>query len=457
MSERQPPAENKMGTMPVNRLLLSMAIPMMISMLVQAFYNVVDSIFVAQLSEDALNAVSLAFPLQNLMIAFGTGTAVGINALLSRSLGEKNQEMVDKAANTGIFLALCNFVVFALIGVFFSRTFFEMQAGGEQIIVDYGVDYASICLGLSIGIFSQFCFERLLQSTGRTFLAMCTQLTGALINIVLDPILIFGLGMGVKGAAIATVLSQAVGAIWVIRFLTGPKTILKIRKEDMKLEGKIIMPVLALGISTFVMLSTESLLSISFSSSLARYGGDVAVGAMTVITSASQLCTMPISGICQGGQPVMSFNFGAGKKDRVKQAFRFQLTLCLSYTTIFWLLMMLVPGAVAGIFTSDASLIDYTTWAMRIYMAGIFSTGVQIACQQSFMALGQAKVSLLLACLRKLILLIPLIFILPHVVANPVFGVFLAEPVSDIIAAAVTATTFFLQFNKILDKGAGRV
>ena len=225
----------------------------------------------------------------------------------------------------------------------------------------------------------------------------------------------------------------------------------------MRPEKKVILPVMALGISTFVMMSTESLLSISFSSSLARYGGDVAVGAMTVITSASQLCTLPIQGICQGGQPVMSFNFGAGKKDRVKQAFRFQLTLCLSYTTIFWLLMMLVPGAVAGIFTSDAALIDYTTWAMRIYMAGIFSTGVQIACQQSFMALGQAKVSLLLACLRKLILLIPLIFILPHVVANPVFGVFLAEPVSDIIAAVVTATTFFLQFNKILDKGAGRV
>ena len=461
MAEKFPqgaaPQENKMGVLPIGRLLTNMAVPMMISMLVQACYNVVDSVFVAQISEDALNAVSLAFPLQNLMIAFGAGTAVGINALLSRSLGEKNQAMADRAANTGIFLALCNFALFALIGIFFSRTFFELQAGGEQVIIDYGVDYASICLGCSIGIFSQFCFERLLQSTGRTFLAMCTQLTGALINIVLDPILIFGLGMGVKGAAIATVLSQAVGAIWVIRFLTGPKTILKIRKEDMKLEGKIIMPVLALGISTFVMLSTESLLSISFSSSLARYGGDVAVGAMTVITSASQLCTMPISGICQGGQPVMSFNFGAGKKNRVKQAFRFQLTLCLSYTTIFWLLMMLVPGAVAGIFTSDASLIDYTTWAMRIYMAGIFSTGVQIACQQSFMALGQAKVSLLLACLRKIILLIPLIFILPCFTADKCLGVFLAEPVSDILAATITAITFFSRFDKILDKGAGKV
>ena len=212
MAEKFPqgaaPQENKMGVLPIGRLLTNMAVPMMISMLVQACYNVVDSVFVAQISEDALNAVSLAFPLQNLMIAFGAGTAVGINALLSRSLGEKNQAMADRAANTGIFLALCNFALFALIGIFFSRTFFELQAGGEQVIIDYGVDYASICLGCSIGIFSQFCFERLLQSTGRTFLAMCTQLTGALINIVLDPILIFGWfglpRMEVAGAALAT-------------------------------------------------------------------------------------------------------------------------------------------------------------------------------------------------------------------------------------------------------------
>ena len=188
-----------------------------------------------------------------------------------------------------------------------------------------------------------------------------------------------------------------------------------------------------------------------------RYGGDVAVGAMTVITSVSQLCTMPIQGICQGGQPVMSFNFGADKKPRVKEAFRFQLTLCFGYTTLFWLLMMLVPGVVAGIFTSDAALIEYTTWAMRIYMAGILAMGVQIACQQSFMALGQAKVSLLLACLRKIILLIPLIFILPCFTADKCFGVFLAEPVSDILAATITAITFFSRFDKILDKGAGRV
>ncbi len=401
--------------------------------------------------------VGLFTPILMLLNAFAMLIGSGGAPRTAIAMGQGATRSRQKRSSATALPCCCFFSVVLTIVFYAAAPTLLRLFGASDTTLPYALAYSRIYILGTICVLIVLGMNTFITAQGFAKISMLTTVIGAVINIVLDPILIFGLGMGVKGAAIATVLSQAVGAIWVIRFLTGPKTILKIRKEDMKLEGKIIMPVLALGISTFVMLSTESLLSISFSSSLARYGGDVAVGAMTVITSASQLCTMPISGICQGGQPVMSFNFGAGKRDRVKQAFRFQLTLCLSYTTIFWLLMMLVPGAVAGIFTSDASLIDYTTWAMRIYMAGIFSTGVQIACQQSFMALGQAKVSLLLACLRKLILLIPLIFILPHVVANPVFGVFLAEPVSDIIAAAVTATTFFLQFNKILDKGAGRV
>ena len=448
--------ENKLGTMPISKLIINMSLPIIISMLVQALYNIVDSVFVSRVCEQALTAVSLAFPAQNLMIGLATGTAVGVNALMGRALGAKDQERANAVAINGVFLAVVGFAICAVLALLFAGPFFRSQTQIDYI-VENGTDYLLVCCCGSLGLFCEIMFERLLQGTGRSILSMYTQGLGAIVNIVLDPILIFGLGMGVKGAAIATVLSQAVGAIWVIRFLTGPKTILKIRKEDMKLEGKIIMPVLALGISTFVMLSTESLLSISFSSSLARYGGDVAVGAMTVITSASQLCTLPIQGICQGGQPVISFNFGAGKKPRVKEAFRFQLTLCGVYTCVFWLLMMLVPGAVAGIFTSDSALISYTTWAMRIYMAGIFAMGFQIACQQSFMALGQAKVSLLLACLRKIILLIPLIFILPHLLPNPVFGVFLAEPVSDILAATITTITFFSRFNGILERGAAKV
>ena len=221
---------------------------------------------------------------------------------------------------------------------------------------------------------------------------------------------------------------------------------LRLTLPDMKIIPSVILPCLGLGVSTFVMLSTESILNISFNSSLSRYGGDVAVGAMTIISSCNQLVTLPLQGICQGGQPIMSYNFGAGKKERVKQAFRCQFGACVGYASFLWLLLMIVPQVFAGIFSSDSSLVTYTVWAMRIYMAGMFSTGVQISCQQTFMALGQAKISLLMACLRKLVLLIPLIFVLPF---------FVAEPVSDIIAATVTAAMLFTRLNKILDQGVG--
>ena len=441
--------ENKMGVMPLNRLLISMSVPMMISMLVQALYNIVDSMFVAQLSENALTAVSLAFPAQNLMIAVATGTGVGINALLSKSLGEKRQERANAAAMNGLFLAVVSCLVFVFLGLTCSRGFFLMQTD-QQTIVDYGATYMSIVSVLSGGMFLQITFDRVLQATGRTVYTLFTQAVGAVINIILDPILIFALNMGVRGAATATVISQAVGAVWVLRFLTGSRTRLRLSVKNMPLGGKVIGPCLGLGVSTFVMIATESILSISFNSSLARYGGDIAVGAMTIITSATQLLSMPVQGLCQGAQPIMSFNFGAGKGDRVKRAFRLQFIICVVYAVAFWAACMLVPQMFASIFSTDPELVQYTAWAMRVYMAGIFSTGFQASCQQSFVALGQAKISLFMACLRKLILLIPLIFILPLILQDKVFAVFLAEPVSDIIAATVTCSAFFIRFNKIL-------
>ena len=284
--------------------------------------------------------------------------------------------------------------------------------------------------------------------------AMMTTVIGAVINIILDPVFIFVFGLGVKGAALATILSQCVGCIWVIRFLTGKKTILKLQIKNLRLKASVILPCLALGISSFIMLSTESLLSISFNSSLSKYGGDLAVGAMTIITSVGQLITLPLSGICQGAQPIISFNFGAGNKDRVISTFKYTCIICASYTTLGWLLTLLVPNLFAGIFSSDAALIEYTSWCMRVYMSGIFAFGFQICCQQTFVALGQAKTSLLLACLRKLVLLIPLIFILPLFIENKVFAVFLAEPISDILAASVTTWMFFTQIKGILERGA---
>ena len=283
-----------------------------------------------------------------------------------------------------------------------------------------------------------------ITTQGFAKISMLTTVIGAVTNIVLDPVFIFVFNMGVRGAALATVLSQAVGAVWILRFLTGNKTILRLKKANLRLDAKIIGPCLALGISTFVMLSTESILSISFTSSLSRYGGDLAVGAMTIITSTNQLIVMPLQGICQGGQPVISYNYGAKNNDRVKKAFFTQFKACVIFTCISWAIMMLTPQLFAGIFTSDKVLVNYTAWALRIYMAGIFAMGFQVSCQQSFMALGQAKVSLILACLRKLILLIPLIFILPLIFQDKVFAVFLAEPVSDIIAAIVTTIVFML-------------
>ena len=241
-----------------------------------------------------------------------------------------------------------------------------------------------------------------------------------------------------------------------LKFLTGKKTILKLQLKNLKLIPQVLFPCLALGMSSFIMLSTESLLSISFNSSLAKYGGDLAVGAMTIINSVSQLIMMPINGVCQGAQPLLSFNFGAGKKERVMETFKYELMICAGYTTLFWLLTMIAPQIFASIFSSDAALIEKAAWCMRIYMAGIFALGFQISCQQTFVALGQAKTSLLLACLRKLVLLIPLIFVFPLFFENKVFAVFLAEPISDIVAAMVTTGCFFTKIRGILENGVKR-
>ena len=448
-----------MGSGDVKKLLLQLMIPAVVAQVVNLLYNIVDRIYIGHIpgiGAAALTGVGLFTPILMLLNAFAMLIGAGGAPRTAIAMGQGDKEQAEKIISNS-FTMLMIFAVVLTIGFYAGAPTLLRLFGASDTTLPYALAYSRIYILGSVCVLIVMGMNPFITTQGFAKISMLTTVIGAVINIILDPILIFACGMGVRGAAIATVLSQAVGAVWILRFLTGPKTTLKLRRDYLKPESKIVLPVMGLGISSFVMLSTESLLSISFSSSLARYGGDVAVGAMTVITSASQLATLPIQGICQGGQPVMSFNFGAGKKERVKEAFRFQLTLCFGYTALFWLLMMLAPGAVAGIFTSDATLIEYTTWAMRIYMAGIFSLGIQISCQQSFMALGQAKVSLLLACLRKLILLIPLIFILPHVVSNPVFGVFLAEPVSDIIAAAVTAATFFSRFDKILEKGAGKV
>ena len=450
--------QQNMGTGSIPRLLAQLAIPAVVAQVVNLLYNIVDRIYIGHMPEvgaQALTGVGLFLPINMLLTAFAMLCGAGGAPRAAIAMGQKNHDTAEKIVANCFALLLCFAVV--LTGVFyFAAPSLLRMFGASDVTLPYAVDYARTYILGSICVLTVLGMNPFITTQGFAKISMMTTVIGAVINIVLDPVFIFVLDMGVRGAALASVLSQGVGALWIIRFLTGNQTHLRLKKENMKLEGRIIGPCLALGISTFVMVSTESLLSMSFTSSLAKFGGDLAVGAMTIITSCSQLVTMPLQGICQGGQPIISYNFGAGNADRVKKAFYLQFGICVGYTCLFWALLMAVPGAFASIFNNDPALVEYTSWAMRIYMAGIFSMGFQLACQQSFMALGQAKISLLMACLRKIVLLIPLIFILPLFFENKVFGVFMAEPVSDIIAAAVTTIMFFTQFKKILEKGPVR-
>ncbi len=444
-----------MGTGSIPKLMLSLAVPAVVAQLINMLYNIVDRIYIGHIKEagaSALTGVGLFLPILMMINAFAMMAGSGGAPMAAIAMGKNDKEKAEKIlANCFTVLMIFSVALTVLFYIFAPQLL--RLIGASDVTLPYALSYARIYILGIVFVMIVMGMNPFITTQGFAKFSMITTIVGAVLNIILDPILIFVFQLGVRGAAIATVASQAVSAVWVLLFLRGRKTILQLKPSYMKLEAGIILPCLGLGISTFVMLSTESILNISFNSSLSRFGGDIAVGAMTIISSCSQLILLPIQGICQGGQPIMSYNFGAGKKKRVKQAFYCQFGACTIFCTVMWLLMMTVPQVFAGIFNNDAALIDYTVWAMRIYMAGIFSTGIQIACQQTFMALGQAKISLLMACLRKLVLLIPLIFILPNFFADKVFGVFLAEPVSDIIAASVTASMLFMRLNGILDKG----
>lgn len=447
-----------MGQGSIPSLLAQLAIPAVIAQLVNLLYNIVDRIYIGHIADigaSALTGVGLFTPMLMLINAFAMLAGSGGAPRAAIAMGKKDNRTAEKIMGNCFSLLIIFAIMLTLVFYISAPTLLNLF-GASEVTLPYAVDYSRIYILGSIFVLIVMGMNPFITTQGFAKISMLTTVIGAVINIILDPIFIFAFGMGVKGAALATVLSQAVGAVWILRFLSGSRTILRLRKENCRLEPAIILPCMALGISTFVMLSTESLLSISFTSSLARFGGDIAVGAMTIITSVSQLVLMPLQGICQGGQPLISYNFGAGNNERVKKAFFTQLKVCATFAIVCWAAIMGVPHIFARLFTSNAELADYTAWALRIYMAGIFSLGMQICCQQSFMALGQAKISLFLACLRKIVLLIPLIFILPIFLENKVFAVFLAEPVSDIIAATITTIAFISQFDKILKNGPAK-
>ena len=446
--------QKDMGSGSVKRLMVQLAVPALVAQVVNLLYNVVDRIYIGHIpgiGAAALTGVGLFTPILMLITAFAMMAGSGGAPRAAIAMGKRD---VDAAQR---IMGNC-FSVLLLMAVILTAGFCALLPqllrlfGASENTLPYAVDYGRIYILGSVFVLIVMGMNPFITTQGFAKISMMTTIIGAVINIVLDPVFIFLLDMGVAGAALATVLSQAVSALWILRFLTGKQTHLKLKPSFMKLQAKVILPCLGLGVSTFVMLSTESILSISFTSSLARFGGDIAVGAMTVMTSVNQLITMPLMGVCQGGQPLISYNYGAKKLDRVKEAFLCQFTACVAYTVAFWILVQRLPQMFAGIFTDDPALVNYTVWAIRIYLACGFSSGFQTSCQQAFVALGQAKISLFMACMRKLILLIPLIFILPLFFENKVFAVFLAEPVSDLVAAAVTTIAFFLFFRKLMKR-----
>lgn len=452
--EQQTEEQNKLAVMPVGKLLFSLAMPAIAAQIVNLLYNMVDRIYIGHIPEVgslALTGVGVTFPVIILIAAFAALIGFGGAPRASIAMGKEDHETAEKIlGNCVCTLMMLSVVLTAGFFIFAKPILYAFGASDETIV--YALPYLRIYVLGTLFVQITTGLNSFITTQGFASVGMKTVMIGAGINLVLDPVFIFGFGMGVQGAALATILSQAVSAFWVIRFLSGKKTILKIRRKNLSLSFEIMGPVLALGVSPFIMQSTESLLSVCFNTSLQKYGGDIAVGAMTIMTSVMQAAMLPLQGLSQGMQPIVSFNYGAGNPDRVKKAFLLTLASCMAYSTLMWGVTMLFPRALARIFATDAAMIDYTAWAMRIYMAVMCLFGAQIACQQTFVALGKAAHSLFLAVLRKILLLIPLIYILPALMENKEFAVFLAEPVADFLAVTTTVTLFFCTAWKIMQK-----
>ena len=440
--------------MPVGKLIWVLAIPTILAQVINALYNIVDRIYLGHIPTNGaliLTGVGLTYPIITLIAAFSQLVGAGGAPLAAISLGSGNKEKAEKIMSQGFFILIIIAIILTVLFQVFKRPLLFMF-GASNATITYAENYLSIYL---IGtIFVQICLgmNLFISSQGFASHAMTTVLIGAVLNIILDPIFIFIFNMGEKGAALATIISQAVSALWVIRFLSSKTSILHLNFKQMLPSWKILTPVLALGVSPFIMNATEAAINIVFNSTLQRTGGDYAVGTMTIISSIMSFCWMPVSGFSQGSQPIISYNFGAGNNDRVKQTFRILLITLLIYTFTFMALLELFPSVAIGIFTSDKALSEYAVPYLRIYFAGIGIFGLQMACQQAFLGLGQAKISMFLALLRKVFLLIPLVLILSRT-ALGVTGAFLAEPISDITSALVAITLFSLNFGKILKKG----
>lgn len=438
---------------PVGKLLMKLALPTVAAQIINMLYNIVDRIYIGHIPGEgalALTGVGVCLPLIMIVSAFAALVANGGAPRASIFLGRGDNASAERTLGNCFLLQILISLALTITLLLGNRSFL-LAFGASENTIGYAVAYMNIYAVGTIFVQLTLGMNAFITAQGFARTGMLSVLIGAVANIILDPIFIFALGMGVRGAALATVLSQMISCIWVLAFLMGKKSYLKIRRSNLRLQRKVILPAVALGLSGFIMQASESVISVCFNSSLLKYGGDIAVGAMTILTSVMQFAMLPLQGLGQGAQPIISYNYGARISGRVRGAFKLLLKSSLCYSTLLWAFVMLLPRVFASMFTPDPELLDFTSRALRIYMAVMLIFGIQMACQMTFVALGNAKASILVAVMRKFVLLLPLIYIMPRILsADPTTAVYMAEPVADIIAVSFTATLFYFQFRKSL-------
>ncbi len=442
-----------LATEPIGRLLIRLAVPTVAAQMINMLYNIVDRIYIGHIPGNgslALTGVGVCMPLIMIISAFAALVGNGGAPRASILMGKGDKDKAEKILGNCFTAQLIISVILTVVMYFFNRPML-LAFGASTNTIEYAVSYMNIYAIGTLFVQLTLGMNTFITAQGFAKTGMLSVLIGAVVNIVLDPIFIFAVNMGGSGAALATIISQACSCVWVLSFLFGKKSSLRIKKENLMLRPDIILPCLALGLSLFIMQASESIISVCFNSSLLKYGGDIAVGAMTILTSVMQFAMLPLQGLGQGAQPIMSYNYGAKNASRVKKAYFLLLKASLCYSVLLWAFVMLFPQVFAGMFTPDAELIAFTKTALRIYMAVMFIFGIQISCQMAFNSLGKAVSSIIVAVMRKFVLLIPLIYIMPHIyTANKAYAVYMAEPVADIIAVTFTAILFSFQFRKAL-------
>lgn len=438
----------------IGKLLFKLAIPSVIAQVVNMLYNIIDRIYIGHMPEvgsDALTGVGVCLPLILIVSAFAALISSGGAPRASIKMGQKNYAEAEEILGNCFTLQIIISVVLTVLLLIFNESFL-MTFGGSSDTISYATSYMNIYAIGTIFVQLTLGMNGFISCQGFTKHSMISVAIGAVVNIMLDPIFIFAFNMGVSGAALATVIAQAVSTIWVLRFLRSDKSFIKLKTSLMKLKAGVIMPCILLGLATFIMQASESVIAICFNSSLQHYGGDLEVGAMTILSSVMQFAMMPMQGVAQGAQPIISYNYGAKNKERVKSIFKLLTIVCLIYSFTLWASIMLFPTGFAKIFSSDNSLVPFTARMLKIYCGGLCLFGIQIACQMTFVSIGSSLSSISVAVFRKFIILIPLIYIIPHLVADPVKGVYLAEPIADIMAVLFTICLFSFKFKKALNK-----